>query len=614
MKLEKIFGNLNQIEKGSFLKILDQLSNDARGYKPEVDNILSDNCKHIKEVDDENLIKLFFAVREEYKQFIKTQFELNDSQLPLFCSILTRDGNSMMSRDWLNTLYRKDYEKLQKNIEIYKNTPEEVVYKDSIRFRDYEIFRNCVKVAYQNDSIFNHDNTVSREEKTILNELASQLDLSNDEKQLIYFSQVPLVKLDVDNIIGLLKDAGICFYSKRKYQIYVPDEIVHLLREVQGISLPNKYFRRILRQLTDNQINKICRKHGINLKIDRESKIIAILESGVSVRKTLLRDIHPDNMNKTELKKFLASLIEKLDINLSKSGSTAEERLEFIINYYNHLEYDENISISLGGYNKMLTDMAEVFPDLPARLKEEFELQQDNVLDTELLLDYCIKPLDIVYLLTPNELKLFCSDKEIKTRGGIIKNIIGKYKDLENLHIENIELISSRDINALKEKGITIKEGDLGLRFEKVTSKIFSNLGFHIDEELKNNVNTSKNKIDHLINIGNNKVIIVECKTVKDKLYNKYSACSRQLQSYIKLCKDNKLDVMHTILVAHDFSDDFVESCEDDYNLPVTLISAKTLSRILKSFRQSNHDTLPLGILKKGGLLDAERICKSLER
>jgi hypothetical protein len=614
MKLLKLIGKLNQFEKNSFIRILESLSNQARHNNEEVDEILSDNDALLKNADDENIVKLFFAVREQYKRFIQEQLDLNDSQLSLLCSILTRDGNSIMSRDWLQTLYSKDLHKLTKSIDKYKAGQTEIINSDPVRARDYDIFKRCVNIAYTNDAMFNRENNVSKDEKTILNELAKALDLSNDEKQLIYFSQIPINKLQTDDIISLIKDSGIAFYSKRKLDIYVPDEIIQLLREIQGIQLPNKYFRRILRQLNNSQINKICKKHSINSKIDREEKIVAILESGLSVEGALLNDIHATNTTKTDIKNFLTMLVDKLDITLPRSGSTSEEKLNLIINYFNRFEYDDNISISLDGFDRMLKDMVEVFSDLPERLKNEFELQQDNVLDTQLLLDYSIKPLDIIYLFSPEELKKFCEEKEIKTRGSLRANIIGNYRDLENLYLENIELISSRDINGLKENGLAIDSSKIGLKFEELTARIFSDFGYNVDNELKKQINTAKDKIDLLINLGNNKIIIIECKTVKDKFYNKYSSVSRQLKSYITLCQNKGFDVTQVVLVANDFSDDFVETCSDDLDLHITLISANTLLKILDSFKQSNRDILPLGILKKGDLLDADRICKSLLR
>ena len=46
--------------------------------------------------------------------------------------------------------------------------------------------------------------------------------------------------------------------------------------------------------------------------------------------------------------------------------------------------------------------------------------------------------------------------------------------------------------------------------YEEVTKRLLSDLGFNIDESLRAKINTSKDKIDVLINLGNNEVIIVE--------------------------------------------------------------------------------------------------------
>ena len=43
-----------------------------------------------------------------------------------------------------------------------------------------------------------------------------------------------------------------------------------------------------------------------------------------------------------------------------------------------------------------------------------------------------------------------------------------------------------------------------------------------MDEELRKNLNTKNDKIDIVLNIGNNDIILVECKSVKEKGYNKF--------------------------------------------------------------------------------------------
>ena len=108
-------------------------------------------------------------------------------------------------------------------------------------------------------------------------------------------------------------------------------------------------------------------------------------------------------------------------------------------------------------------------------------------------------------------------------RGDIIQNILDGYKDTENIFIENFVHIGSRNFNELKENGLNIKESEIGIRYEELTKLIFSKMGFNIDESLRKKINDKKNKIDVLINLGNDELILIECKTIKDRDYNKFS-------------------------------------------------------------------------------------------
>ena len=83
--------------------------------------------------------------------------------------------------------------------------------------------------------------------------------------------------------------------------------------------------------------------------------------------------------------------------------------------------------------------MGEMIPSLNNRLKNEFELQEEKILISNLLLDYNIKPRDILELIPTPDIENFCKAKNIKTRGDIIDNILSAYKDAENLYLENYE-------------------------------------------------------------------------------------------------------------------------------------------------------------------------------
>src|SRR5690606_19385914 len=118
-----------------------------------------------------------------------------------------------------------------------------------------------------------------------------------------------------------------------------------------------------------------------------------------------------------------------------------------------------------------------------------------------------------------------------KTKGDLISNILENYKDSENLYLENFELIGLRDFNGLKENGIQIKEADLGSKFEELTKLLFEKLGLNVEEALRKKISTNKDQIDIVISLNSTDIILVECKTVKENGYNKFSSVSRQLKS-----------------------------------------------------------------------------------
>ncbi len=55
---------------------------------------------------------------------------------------------------------------------------------------------------------------------------------------------------------------------------------------------------------------------------------------------------------------------------------------------------------------------------------------------------------------------------------------------------------------------------------------------------------TAKDNIDIVLNFGNNDLILVECKTVKESGYNKFGSVSRQLKAYVDLAKHNDFRVV----------------------------------------------------------------------
>jgi hypothetical protein len=152
------------------------------------------------------------------------------------------------------------------------------------------------------------------------------------------------------------------------------------------------------------------------------------------------------------------------------------------------------------------------------------------------------------------------------------------------------------------------------LKFEDLTKTIFTQLGFKVDERLKKKLNTAKDKIDVLINLEeNNEIIIIECKTVKESGYNKFSSVSRQLKAYNTLAQKNDYRVIKTLLIAPDFSDDFVTDCELDAELNLSLLKASSLLNILEGFKKSQKlKQFPYKLLMRDVLINEDRILRAI--
>ena len=426
---------------------------------------------------------------------------------------------------------------------------------------------------------------------------------------------LPVVRFEIGDIISELKNAGVIFYDKDVHTVYVADEVVRVLRRIRGKEVADKHFRRILRQFKPAQLDMVCRKHNIDWRLPAGQKIREIINEGISLSGILINDIHKDGVNLTERKKLLADLCNRgLNITPPLKGVTLEEKTANLVSWFDELDRDEKVGISVDGYEKLLIELAEELPKLNAAVKAEFELQEESVLGSDYLLSYNFKPRDVLELLTAEQQERFCTAKGISTRGDNILNILDAYKDAENLYIENYENIGFRNLTALKENGIKIREAELGIKFEDLTKTIFTRLGFQVDEKLRKTINTKKDKIDILLNLGNNDLILIECKTVKDSRYNKFSSVTRQLKSYLALARGKGHRIIKTLLVAPEFSDDFINDCELDFDLSPSLITASSLLNILDGFKKSKHKKFPYKLLMRDVLIQEDRVLKAIRK
>ncbi|HMR88583.1 MAG TPA: hypothetical protein PKD51_10530 [Saprospiraceae bacterium] len=614
MKLEKILDKLGSLEKNSFIKIIDNIIVKKPKNSIEIDKILSSGDKTIKSVDNQNIVKIFSLIKDEFKEIIKSEFRETQSQFDILIDIIIKDGNCILKQDWFSRLYEKQLKVIKdktKSLTLEMESEKTEMLAD--RRRDYKIYKSCLETAYENDVLNNRDKKITSDEHSILLTLSKELDLSQEEVKLINYSIIPIKKLDIQEVINNLKNIGVIFFSKKDNTIYIPDEVVSILRESREKQVADKYFRRTLKALREPVINQIAKKHGIDRKLSITEKIEEIISIGVSFSSILKNDIYKDGLTITEKKKELNELFEETLGIQNLKGSTLEDKILSLQKYYDGIEKDESIGISLDGYEKLLNELNETLPSLNRYIRQQFEFQEEVVLYGSFLLDYNIKPRDILDLISKDDLIKFLKERNIKQRGDNISNILEHYKDTENLLLENYENIGFRNINALKDNGIVIKEAELGLKFEELTKFIFQKLGFNVDEKLKNKLNTPKDKIDILINLDGNEVILVECKTNKEIGYNKFSMVSRQLKSYQNLLNHNGLRVNKVLLIAPDFSDDFITDCEIDTEINISLITAPTLIKINEAFKVSKHKVFP-HILFRDVIINEQRILKALEK
>tara|TARA_B100000787_G_C16180901_1_gene291767 strand:+ start:84 stop:1934 length:1851 start_codon:yes stop_codon:yes gene_type:complete len=615
MKLEKILEKLGSVEKGGFIKIIDNIISKNPKNNKAIGEILSSTDKGLKSVDSQNIANIFALTTTEFEEYIKCEFQEGTSQFDMLIDIIIRDGNCIMKSDWFSRLYENEIKHTKSRIKILN-----AAFKDdksdlsASRKRDYKIYQTCLHTAYNNDIANNREAKVSSDELSIILTLSKQLGLSQEEVKLINYSILPLQKIDnIQDVIKGLKSIGVIFYSNKENTIYVADEMVRMLRKIREKEVAEKFYRRTLKILREPIINQIARDHSINYKLTHSQKIEKIIKEGVSFRNLLLDDIYKTESTLTEKKKTLNELCEK-SLNIKNlKGGTLDEKIDSLIDHFDNIERDEKIGISLDGFDKLLTELNLSLPKLNVQMKNQFELQDEFVLKAEFLIDYNIKPRDVLDLLVKHDMTKFIKDYGIKQRGDDILNILEHYKDVENLYLENYENVAYRNLNLLKENGITVKESELGIKFEDLTKVLFKGLGFNVDDVFKKNLNTKKDMIDILLNLDKNEIIIVECKTSKQKGYNKFSSVSRQLKSYQNLALKNDLHIVKILLVAPEFSDDFVTDCEMDTELDLSLMTASTLSNISEAFKTSKYTEFP-HVLFRDVIINEERIIKALRK
>jgi hypothetical protein len=531
----------------------------------------------------------------------------------LLINILIRDGNCIATIPWIENLYVKEYSEID---ELSKNLIKEIEDNDSSdfeRLNRLDIYRECMKTAFNNDLKSNRTAKISEDERSILNILAERLALSREEVHAIEHSVDPIPELGIETALEYLRENGIILINRRRSEIMIADEVIKSLHDVLDNELPDKYILRILRSLSDADLSNILKNHGYKIRgVERQDKIATISHSGLSIRNILMTDLHAEDATQNQRKDRIKQLIEDMDLDISRIGTRLQDRIDVLIEHLRSTEDEEFNILSVSGYKELLDALSQNELNVEGRIRADFEIENKENLDPERLKALGITPLDILYLYSNDEIKTIRNNMNLPRRGNPRSQIIESFASANDRLIENYHLLARRDLQGLQAAGIDIKEADIGVKFEESTRSILEQLGMTVDEDLRKDINTAKDKADIIISLDNDDVIVGEAKSFKNGQFSKYSSTSRQVKAYVKRCEANGHRVSQVLIVAPAFSEDFVDAADMDTEINISLLEAEGLQKILAAFKQRRHPKFSPKLLTKGGLLKADLISKSI--
>jgi hypothetical protein len=614
MKLNQVLSIVNQVEKSKFITSLDKHCSDAATNNKKLSKTIDNIDGKIKNASGTEITQLFYAVRDFFKSSIKEQILMNSAQINLLVNILSRDGNCVARISWVESLYAKEWKQLST---LSKELKDLIVSSDSesldTRGKRLSIYQACMHEAYSNDQRNNRDSKITDDERGMLNILASQLELTTDECGAIEHMVDTIPKNGVLEALHTLRDMGILFISKKRQEIVVPDEIVELLNEIQGKDLSDKHVLRLLRTFSDGELSNVLKAHGRKIRgVTRIEKVQTIVHSGIRAKTLLAIDMFSPDDNQNQRKERLKQLISDLEIITDKIGTTLDERIELIIGSLSHATEKEFDALSASGFKELLKTMEQHFPDIIKIIKSEFELEENDSVDTDKLRTLSITPHDILYLVSNEEIKDVRDKMGLSKRGNPRFSILESFANATDRLIDNYDALARRDINTLKEQGAEVAEADIGVKFEEVTKAVFEALELNIDEDVRKEINTSKDKADIIISISDDDIIIGEAKTCKSGDFAKYSTTSRQVKAYVTRAESLGKRVAQVLIIAPSFSKDFIESAEMDTEVNISLLEAKGLKLILDAYKTKRKPKFSPKLLTKGGLLKAELIAKNI--
>ena len=614
MKLSQVLSQINQVERSKFINCLDKICSVATKTDTELADKLSNIEGQLRSASGSEITQLFAAATSHFKDFVREQVALGGSQVSLLINILSRDGNGVARISWLESLYANEHMRLSDLSGVLLKEIEAAAELDDYgRGTRLSIYKDCFEMAYKNDLRLNREAKVTDDERMILNTLSERLGLSADETFAVEHIVLPVPKGNVLEALNSLREMGLIFVNKNRSEVFVADEVVSIFHEIQNRELSDKHVLRILRSLSDPELSNVLRRHDQKSRgVTRQEKIQYITHTGIPIRNVLSRDMFSSDETLSQRKDRLKSLIDDLDISTSRLGVTLDDRIDVVVESLKAGVEAEFNALSASGFKELVNSLSETVPTVIDRLRDDFEIEEIETIDPDSLRALGISPLDILYLYTNDEVKKIRDSMGLSKRNNPRSSILESFASANDRLIENYEMLARRDLSGLHSVGIDIKESEIGLKFEEVTRTIFEQLGLQVDEDLRKQISTAKDKADIIVSLGGDDVIVGEVKSYKNGDFPKYSSTSRQVKAYVNRCEANGKRVAQALIVAPSFSQDFIDSAEMDTDINISLLEADGLMKILAAYKSRRNPKFSEKLLTKGGLLKADLIAKTI--
>ena len=94
-------------------------------------------------------------------------------------------------------------------------------------------------------------------------------------------------------------------------------------------------------------------------------------------------------------KRIQELIIKDLNIKLPKLGRSIEERVYLLLDHMRNQEKEDSTTLSKDGLTKLISLIVDFKPEVNKVIKEEFELQEDDVMQADIFNDYGIGPRDL---------------------------------------------------------------------------------------------------------------------------------------------------------------------------------------------------------------------------